>query len=143
MMVPDVNVLVYAHRADSSDHEPARRLLESALGSGRPVGFADAVVTGFLRVVTHPRIPRTPTPLADALAVVDALLAAPGASLLRPRADHWPLLKALCREADARGNLVPDAHLAALAISWKAELVSADRGFARFPGLRFRPLAPG
>jgi len=93
-----------------------------------------------VRIVTHPRIARTPTPLADALAVVDALLAAPGASLLRPRADHWPLLKALCRETDARGNVIADAHLAALAISWGAELVSADRGFARFPGLRFRPL---
>lgn len=140
MIVPDVNVLVYAHRSDSVGHEPARTLLESQLRTGRPLGLADAVLTGFLRVVTHPRIPRTPTPLAEAVAVVDALLAAPAASLLRPRADHWPLVKALCREADARGNLVPDAHLAALAISWRAQLVSADRGFARFPGLRFRPL---
>lgn len=140
MIVPDVNVLVYAHRADSAQHEPARRLLETEAAAGRRLGLADSVLTGFLRVVTHPRIPRTPTPLSDALEVVDALLAAPGASLLRPRADHWPLLKALCREADARGNLVPDAHLAALAVSWGAELVSADRGFARFPGLRFRAL---
>jgi uncharacterized protein len=140
VIVPDVNVLVYAHRADTLEHEAARTLLERELGAGRPVGLADTVVTGFLRIVTHPRIPRTPTPLASALAVVDALLAEPSASFLRPRIDHWPLLKALCREADARGNLVPDAHLAALAISWNGELVSADRGFARFPGLRFRPL---
>jgi uncharacterized protein len=129
-----------AHRADTSQHRSARRLLEEELGAGRPVGLADAVLVGFLRTVTHPRIPRTPTPLPEAFAVVDALLAAAGASLLRPRADHWPLLRALCREADARGNLIPDAHLAALAISWDAELISADRGFARFPGLRFRPL---
>lgn len=140
MIVPDVNVLVYAHRSDSIGHEPARSLLETELQAGRPLGLADAVLTGFLRIVTHPRIPRTPTPLADALAVVDALLAAPAASLLRPRADHWPLLETLCREADARGNLIPDAHLAALAISWRAQLVSADRSFSRFPGLRFRPL---
>ena len=140
MIVPDVNVLVYAHRADSSTHGPARHLLEGELRAGRPVGLADAVLIGFLRVVTHPRIPRTPTPLGAALAVVDALVTAPSATLLRPRVDHWPLLKALCRDADARGNLVPDAHLAALAISSGAELVSADRGFARFPGLRFRAL---
>lgn len=140
MIVPDVNVLVYAHRSDTAEHEPARLLLEGEISAGRPLGWADAVLTGFLRIVTHPRIPRTPTPLTDAFEVIDRLLAAPGASLLRPRADHWPLLKALCREADARGNLIPDAHLAALAISRGAELVSADRGFARFAELRFRPL---
>lgn len=140
MILPDVNVLVYAHREDVPEHEVAAELLQGELRAGRPVGLTDAVVTGFLRIVTHPRILRPATPLAEALAFVDDLFAASNVSLLLPRSDHWPLLKALCREADARGNRVPDAHLAALAISWKAELVSADRGFARFPGLRFRPL---
>jgi hypothetical protein len=140
VIVPDVNVLVFAHRADSAVHAPARRLLEDELSGGGSVVLADVVLIGFLRIVTHPRVALTPTPLPEALAVVDALLAAPSASLVRPRADHWTLLNALCLEADARGNRVPDAHLAALAISWGAELVSADHGFARFPGLRFRPL---
>jgi toxin-antitoxin system PIN domain toxin len=140
MIVPDVNVLVYAHRVDAAAHAAARALIESELGAGRPVGLADAVVSGFLRIVTHPRVFATPTPLDDAFGAIDDLLRRPEVTILRPRNRHWELFRDLCRRADARGNRVPDAHLAALAIEWSGELVSTDRGFARFPDLRWRAL---
>jgi len=103
-----------------------------------PIGIADPVVSGFLRVVTHPRIFLTPTPLDAAIAFVEALRAEPHAVVLAPGRRHWDIFTRLCREAGARGNLVPDAYLAALAIEHGAEFVTADRHFARFPGLRLR-----
>lgn len=100
------------------------------------------VLSGFLRVVTHARIFTPPAPIERALAFVEGLRKQNTAVNVSPGRRHWEIFARLCREADARGNLVPDAYLAALAIESGSELVTTDRDFSRFGGLRWRhPLA--
>jgi uncharacterized protein len=103
-----------------------------------PYGLSDTVLTGFLRVVTHPRIFHTRSGLESAVSFIEAVRNQPNAVVLRPGPRHWWLFLELCRAAGARGNLVPDAYLAALAIDTGSELITTDRDFARFPGLRWR-----
>lgn len=143
MRCVDVNVLVYAHRPEAPSHEGFRAWLDAARTDHEPLGLCDPVLTGFLRVVTHPRVFREPTPAAVAFAFVDALTASPAAVRIAPGERHWQLFAELCRRTEAVGNAVPDAYLAALAIEQGGDWVTADRGFARFPGLRWRhPLDP-
>ena len=104
--------------------------------------MSELVLSGFARVVTHPRVFDPPVPVAEALAFADALRGQPNAVIVPPGSDHWAIFERLCIAADARGNLVPDAYLAALAIESGSEWVTTDRDFSRFPGLRWRhPLA--
>jgi toxin-antitoxin system PIN domain toxin len=138
MILPDVNVLVYAHRGDAPDHVRYAGWLEDLARSDAAFGLAQLVLSGFLRVVTHPRIFMPPTPVEDALTFVEGLRARPNCVPVAPGARHWDLFVSLCRRAGARGNLVPDAYLAALAIESGCEWITTDRGFARFPGLRWR-----
>ena len=137
MILPDVNVLVLAHRADQEEHEPVRTWLEGEVNSDRPFFLADIAVAGFLRIVTNPRIYRRPTSLETAVAFVDGLVVQPTCVPVAAGARHWPILRGLLRGADARGNLVPDAHLAAIAVEHGATVATRDRGFARFPDLRW------
>ena len=138
MRCVDVNVLVYAHRTDAPQHERFRAWLDDARRADEPLGVAALVLSGFLRVVTHPRVFVDPTPSAQAFAFVDAVRAGPNVVELAPGPRHWGLFTRLCRDTDARGNRVPDAYLAALAIEHGATWWSADRGFSRFPDLRWR-----
>lgn len=138
MLLLDVNVLVYAHRAESPSHGKYAAWLSGALSGSAPVGLNDAVLSGFLRIVTHPRVFIDPTPLSVALQFCEALRGAPAATNVRPGAAHWGMFRDLLIASQASGNDVPDAYLAALAIERDATLISADRGFSRFPGLRFR-----
>lgn len=137
MRCADVNVLVCAHRPEAPDHERHRSWLEEARSSAEPFGVIPLVLSGFLRVVTHPKIFKQPTPLDVALSFADELRSSPSAMPVVPGPRHWDIFDELCRAADARGNAVPDAFLAALAIEQNATFVTADRGFARFPGLRW------
>lgn len=136
MRCADVNVLVYAHRIDVPDHERYRQWLDHARQDYEPLGISDVVLSWFLRVVTHPRVFRDPTPLAVALEFAEQVRRSRGCVPLVPGERHWPLFVDLCRGVDARGNLVPDAFLAALALESNATFVTADLGFRRFPGLR-------
>lgn len=138
MLLPDVNVLVYAHREDVSEHERYRDWLTSLIGSPQAYGISDVVLSGFLRVVTHPRVFRDPSPLRDALAFASQVRDQPHCVLLSPGPRHWDIFLELVRETGAKGNLIPDAYLAALAIETGSEWVTTDRDFARFPGLRWR-----
>ena len=143
MILPDVNVLVYAHREDAGQHVEYRKWLESVLAGPSAFGVSDIVLSGFLRVVTHPRVFEKPTPLGVAIAFVETLQSHVLAVPVNPGPRHWELFLSLCRDVEARGNLVPDAFLAALAIEHGCEWITTDRDFARFPGLRWRyPLAP-
>ena len=142
MILPDVNILVRAFRQDAPGHGESRQWLEATVRSQSAFGISDLVLSGFLRVVTHPRVFDPPTPLDRALDFVGALRAQPNAVVLSPGNRHWKIFERLCREADARGNLIPDAYLAALAIESGSEWITSDRDFARFPGLRWSPL-PG
>jgi len=137
-MLIDVNVLVYAHRRDAPGHEDYRRWWESCAASDQAFGMADLVLSGFLRVVTYPRIFNPPSPLEAALRFVQEIKARPNYVEVKPGPRHWEIFLKLCRAANARGNLVPDAYLAALAIESGSEWITTDRGYGRFPGLRWR-----
>lgn len=137
MRLVDVNVLVAAFRDDAPGHKACRGLLEEMVDGPLPYGVTDLVLSGFLRVATHPRVFDPPAPLDDALAFADAYRGGDGAVVVAPGPRHWRIFSSLCREGRAKGNLVPDAYLAALAIESGCEWVTADRDFARFPDLRW------
>lgn len=142
MILPDVNVLVYAHREDVPRHPEFRGWLEAVAGGDETFGLSDLVLSGFVRVVTHARVFARPTPTERALEFAEVLRAASNSVPVGPGPRHWGIFARLCRDAEARGNLVPDAWLAALAIEAGAEWITTDRDYARFPGLRWRhPLA--
>lgn len=141
MLLCDVNVLVHAHRADMPQHANCRRWLESVIDSDDAYGVSDFVLSGFIRVVTHPKVFVRPSPLADALAFTAQLREQPNAVPVSPGGRHWDIFRRLCTASSVRGNLVPDAYLAALAIESGCEWVTTDQDFARFDGLRIR--APG
>jgi uncharacterized protein len=138
VILPDVNVLVYAHRRDTGQHRLFQRWLEGVIDADEAYAMSDLVLSGFLRVVTHPRIFREPSSLDDALAFVEQLLGQPNCVLVQPGPRHWDIFVGLCGRASARGNLVPDAFFAALAIEAGCEWITTDRDFARFEGLRWR-----
>ena len=138
MVLPDVNVLVYAHRSDSARHGTCRTWLTSVLASDEAYGMSELVLSGFVRVVTHPAVFNPPSSLADALAFASEVLSPEHAVPVVPGPRHWEIFTRLCREADARGNLVPDAYLAALAIESGSEWITTDGDYARFAGLRWR-----
>ncbi len=139
MQICDVNVLVYAHREDVPNHRRYRAWLEELVNGEQAYGVSDVVLSGFVRVVTHPKVFTRPSPLRDALTFCDQIREQPGAVHVRPGERHWDIFRRLCTEGAARGNLVPDAFLAALAIESGSELVTTDRDFSRFGGLRWRP----
>jgi toxin-antitoxin system PIN domain toxin len=144
LILLDVNVLVYAHREDAADHKRFREWLAEMVSRAEPYAVSDLVLSGFLRVVTHPRVFRSPTPLPTALQFVEALRGRPNFVALHPGRRHWEIFIDLCRSAGVKGNLVPDAYHAALAIESGSEWITMDRGFARFPRLKWRqPLDSG
>jgi toxin-antitoxin system PIN domain toxin len=138
MLLPDLNVLIGAHRSDSPMHARCRDWLLAAFAGDEAFGIAPPVLIGLVGILTHPRVFRPPDTHDQAFAFVNSLVAHPNALLLNPGRDHLSLFEGLCRRADAHGDLVADAYLAALALETGAVLVSADRDFARFPGLRRR-----
>lgn len=143
MLLVDVNVLVYAHRRDAADHEAYRRWLEDLVNGSMAFGVSEFVLSSFLRIVTHPAVFKTPSPLKAALGFAEALRAAPHGVPIRPGERHWDIFTRLCSAAGAKGNLVADAFLAALAIESGCEWVTTDRDYSRFPGLAWRhPLQP-
>lgn len=138
MLVPDVNVLVYAYREDAADHQGYRTWLEGVAGSEAPFGLSDPVLSGFLRIVTHPRVFDPPSPIHHALRFVEELRTRPNATRITPGVRHWSIFTGLCRDAGVKGGLVAHAYLAALAIESGSEWITTDRDFARFPGLHWR-----
>jgi len=142
MLLPDVNVLVYAHRQDGPEYPLYRPWLEELVSADAAFGMADIVLSGFLRIVTNPRVFARPTPVNLAVSFAEELRAQPNCVTVAPGPRHWSIFSRLCLEAGAKGNLVADAYLAALAIESGSEWITSDRGFSRFPGLRWRhPLA--
>jgi toxin-antitoxin system PIN domain toxin len=133
---PDVNVLLYAVNGDSPQHDSARAWIEESFSRPAGIAFAWPALIGFLRLSTRSGIFARPLPVDDALAVVDAWLEHPRAIVIAPTPRHAALLAGLLTGAGSGGNLVSDAHLAALAIEHGAELGTFDRDFSRFAGLR-------
>ena len=138
MLLPDVNVLVYAFRPALQRHAEFRTWLEALVGGREAYGMSDLVLSGFLRVVTNPRAFQDPDPMEQAMAFVSILREQPHCVSIAPGQRHWDLFQDLCRRAQAKGSLVPDAYHAALAIESGCEWITTDRDYARFPGLRWR-----
>ncbi len=138
MILPDVNVLIYAFRAEHPRHEEYRRWLEGAINGPQALGLADVVLSGFVRVVTHPRVFQNPDSVDVALSFVNQLRDSPNSVIIAPGERHWAIFVDLCHKSNAKGNLVADAFLAALAIESGSEWITTDRDFARFPGLKWR-----
>ena len=141
MIVPDVNVLLYAVDETSPRHDAARSWVEAVLSGPETVGLAWSVLTAFLRLSTHPAVFERPIEAAQAFDLVDEWLARPNTVAVEPGDRHVVILRELLEPLGTAGNLVPDAHLAALAREHGASLASSDHDFARFPGMRwFDPL---
>jgi toxin-antitoxin system PIN domain toxin len=143
VIVPDVNVLVYAFHRDATKHEQYAEWLADVVAGPEELGLVEAALTGFLRVVTHPRIYADPAPSIEALAFVTALRGGGQARTLAATDATWQHFADIATaDRQVRGALVPDAWLAAMARSHGGRLATADRGFARFAGLRwFDPAA--
>ena len=141
MRVVDANVLLYAVNVDAPLHTPAREWLDDALGGREPVGFAWIVLLAFVRLSTRSGLFPRPLDLETVAGVVETWLTARPAVVVHPTPRHPTVLHGLLATLGTAGNLVNDAHLAALALEHGAEVVSFDRDFSRFPGLRWR--SPG
>jgi toxin-antitoxin system PIN domain toxin len=142
MIIPDVNLLVYAHNRAAAGHERARAWWEDLVDREQPIGLAWAVMLGFVRLVTHPSVLVRPLAPVAALGHVRRWLDQESVRIVEPGPRHMDLLRALFQSTGVAGSLTTDTHLAALAIEHQAELHSNDADFARFPGLRWRnPIA--
>lgn len=139
MKLVDTNILIYANRRDSEQHEEYRDWVQAMIDGPEPYAVSDFAVTGMVRVVTDRRIFKgTATPLHEALEFATALRGQPHAIVVNPGGRFWSIFVGLCEQVGASGKLVPDALLAALALEHGCEVISADRDFRKFPGLRWR-----
>lgn len=136
MIVPDVNVLVYAYRREAPRHEEYATWLAGVVTGHDELGLVESALTGFVRIVTNPRIVADPAPTPEALRFVHALRNGARARGLTATDSTWAQLESFAgTDSQVRGNLVPDAWLAAMARSHGGRVATADRGFARFHGL--------
>lgn len=143
MIVVDANVLLYAHDASSPHHAAASDWLTATIDGPEHVGLGLVTLLAFLRIATDPRIVSQPLPPAEAISIVEEWLERPNVSLIGPSNRHWRTLAEQVDHGQAKGPLVMDAHLAALALEHGAVLATTDRDFRRFPGLRtIDPTAP-
>jgi hypothetical protein len=138
LILPDVNVLIYAFRADAERHDEYKRWLESVLNGPAAYGIAPQALAGVVRICTHPRVFARPSRASDAFEFCRVLLEQPNATVITPGERHWEIFEALCRASKAAGNLVQDAWFAALAVETGCEWITTDRDYARFPGLAWR-----
>ena len=137
MILIDVNVLIYAHRPESTDHERYRDWLQAVIAREQ-YGVADLILSSFVRMVTNRRMDKDPTPLEVALQFAERFRSGDGARPVSPGRGQWELFASICRVVGATGNLVPDASLAAIAIEADCEWITTDRDFGRFPDVRWR-----
>ena len=141
MLMPDVNILVYAHREGTPEHGRYARWLTRMASGPEPFAISEFVMHGFVRVVTNPRIFDPPSTPQQAFQFLDALLVLPGCSVIRAGANHWTIFRELCETRALKGKIVADAVHAAIAIESGCEWVTADSDFARFaPSLRWQHL---
>jgi uncharacterized protein len=138
VVIVDANVLLYAVDRASAHHEPSLSWLDTALAGAETVGLAWVVLLAFIRIATSATVFPNPLTADEATDQVEAWLAAPAAVVATPTPRHASLLRGLLRDTGTAGNLTTDAHLATLSLEHGADVVSYDRDFARFPGVRHR-----
>ena len=137
MILPDVNVLIYAFRQGFPQHEVCRRWLDRVVGDETRFGISPLALAAVVRITTNARTYAPPTSVEAAFRFCDNLLAQPNCQIVEPGSRHFDIFKRLCVETGTRGAKVTDAWYAALAIEWGCEWVTLDRDYARFPGLKF------
>jgi uncharacterized protein len=138
VILPDVNVLLYAFRRDSPGHAEYHRWMEALVNAQAAYGISTQVLASVIRISTHARIYVQPSRLDEAIEFCRALLTPETCTVVHPGKRHWDIFVDLCRKSEATGNLIQDAWFAALAIESGCEWVTTDRDYARFPGLRWR-----
>lgn len=139
MILPDVNILIQAHREEMERHLECRHWLEKVLSSSEPFGMANVILSGFIRIVTHHKIFSPASTMAQALAFANAVRDRPNCVPLATGPRHWNLFLDFCRLPGVKGGLVSDAYLAALAVEHGCEFLTLDGDFGRFaPLLRIR-----
>lgn len=141
MILPDLNILLYAYDADTPFHQAAKLWLEESLSGSETVALSWHTIVGFLRIGTNPRVFKVPLTIAEAIEIVEEWLACPSVKIALPTMRHWEILQDMLITGQAAGNLISDAHLAALAIEKGAVLVTTDKDFARF-GNRLKIVNP-
>jgi uncharacterized protein len=139
MILPDVNVLLYAFRRDKPTHSRYHDWLDATLNGESAYAMSPQVLSSVIRISTHHRIFAHPSQLEEALAFSRVCMEQPHCQIVEPGPRHWAIFADLCRRTRASGNLVQDAWFAALAIENACEWITTDRDFSRFPGLRWRP----
>lgn len=144
MNLLDVNVLVYAFRRDAERHENFRSWLLDLIQGDSAFAVSEQVLSGVIRITTHPRVFKQPSRLKEAVGFVESLRRHPNCRAIRPSESHWPIFIRLCEATNAKANLVTDAWFAALALESGCTWITTDRDYARFPGLKWRhPLDHG
>lgn len=138
MILPDVNVLIYAFRQDAPFHDVCRPWLEHTLKSEAFFGVSRLALSAVVRITTHSKPYNVPSTLEEALHFCDFLLGQPNCKIVEPGERHWSIFKRICIDTNTRGPRVTDAWYAALAIEWGCEWITFDRDFRRFPGLKCR-----
>ena len=138
MILPDVNVLLYAYRSDSTGHTACRAWLDSVVNGDAAYGMSPQVLASLVRIATNPRVFARPSGIGEALDFSSVLLSQPHCQIIQPGPRHWSIFCRLCREAGTHGNLVQDAWFAALTIDSGCEWITLDRDYSRFAGLRCR-----
>lgn len=141
MVLPDVNVLIYAYRADVPLHAAARGWLAGVVAADALFGVSPLALSAVIRVTTNPRAFAIASAIEDAFGFCEDLLAQPHCQIVQPGERHWDIFQRLCIQTSTTGRRVSDAWFAALAIEWGCEWISFDRDFARFPGLNWRQLS--
>ncbi len=137
MILPDVNVLIYAFRSDAPHHQLCRPWLVDVVSGEARFGLSPLVLSAVIRITTNPRVFRNPSALDEAFGFCDDLRGQPQCQIVEPGEQHWDIFRRLCRETGTRGARTTDAWFAALAIEWGCEWVTLDRDYARFPGLKW------
>ena len=138
MIVPDLNLLVYAYNDGAPHHEPVRRWWEDLVNGTERVGVPWVVSTGFVRLMTHPSVLVRPAAAPEAVDYVREWFRFPHVAPVNPGAEHLALFRRNLAAAGVGANLVTDSHIAAVAMEYQAEVHSNDTDFSRFPGLRWR-----
>jgi toxin-antitoxin system PIN domain toxin len=142
LILADVNVLLHAFRDDTDLHSVYRPWLTSVVNGDEPFAVSPQVLSSVIRIATNPRAFKRPDTLSSVLAFARTLLSQPHCHIIHPGPGHWQVFSDLCRESNATGNLIQDAWFAALAIEHGCEWITEDRDYAKFPGLRWRPITP-
>lgn len=137
MILPDVNVLVYAFRTDATHHSVSNTWLQAVVDGDTAFGISPLSLAAVVRIATNPRAYPIPSALDEAFRFCDYLLAQPHCQIVEPGERHWGIFRRLCVETNTRGPRVTDAWFAALAIEHGCEWITLDRDYARFPGLKW------